>query len=222
MAWRSFRRFPPGHQIRPFARAAAHALLVVLAVSAPAATESACTSARPVLTFFFDGVPAEGEGPSFIAVSRAPRREPYKKPDRDRPKIDLGEVREVVDWAARYAELPRTDAGDVAWVKALEDKLITPAPGLAADAKEEEATDMDVEFVPKDQPEYKAVFSHKVHTEWMGCPACHDAIFAMEKGKATMTMDKLNEGAYCGVCHGKVASPDLNGCAVCHTAMGKS
>ena len=215
------RRFGRRDGNRALARVAARALLVVLAVAAVAATESACTTARPVLTFFFEGVPPEGQELTLVAAGRPPRRPPYVKPDKKLPPPDLGEARVVIDWTVRYAELPRSDTGDVAWTKALEAKLITPLPGLAADAKDEEPTDMDVELVPADQPEYKAVFSHKVHTLWMGCPACHDAIFAMEKGKAKMTMASLNDGAYCGMCHGKVASPDMNGCPACHTGMGK-
>jgi c(7)-type cytochrome triheme protein len=196
--------------------------MVVLGSIVVLATENACTTARPVLTFLFEGVPAEGQDYTMVAVARPPRRPPYVKPNRPPPVTDLGEARAVIDWSARYAELPKTDSGDVAWAKALEAKLITPLPGLAADAKDEDPTDMDVELVPDGQPEMKAVFSHKVHTAWMGCPSCHDAIFAMEKGKTKMTMAKLNEGEYCGVCHGKVAMPDMNGCPACHTAMGKS
>ena len=100
---------------------------------------------------------------------------------------------------------------------------IEPKPGIADDAKEEEATDLDLEYVPEGQPEYKVVFPHKPHTQWMGCPSCHsdDGLFEMEKGKAKMTMASLGEGKYCGACHGKVAAPDLNGCPACHTAIGK-
>lgn len=218
---RGLRRLGLGLETHRLARVAVRTLLVVLGVAAVVATESACTSARPVLAYFFDGVPAEGQETVLVPVTRPPRRGPYKKPDKVRPVVDLGEARQVVDWSARYAELPRSAAGDVAWTKALESKLIAPLPGLAADAKGDEPADMDVEHVPDGQPEFKSVFSHRVHTLWMGCPACHDAIFAMEKSKGKMTMASLNQGAFCGVCHGKVAAPDMNGCPACHTAMGK-
>ena len=95
---------------------------------------------------------------------------------------------------AIYETLPRNDDGQVIWMQALADKLIAPKPGIADDAKDEEPTDMDVELVPKGQPEFKVVFSHKVHTSWLGCPACHTALFEMEKGKTVITMDKINAG----------------------------
>ena len=41
---------------------------------------------------------------------------------------------------------PQRVRGDVAWTKALDEKLITPKPGIAADTKDEDATDMDVEL----------------------------------------------------------------------------
>ncbi len=125
------------------------------------------------------------------------------------------------DYAAIYQTLPRDGEGHVEWVRALADKLITPKPGLAPDAKDEEPTDMDVELVPKRQPEMKVIFSHKVHTAWLGCNNCHTGLFEMEAGKTVITMDKINDGAQCGVCHGKVALPEPSSCPACHVAMGK-
>ena len=148
------------------------------------------------------------------------RRPPYK------PPVPISESMgpeppPPPDWAAIYQSLPRNDDGQVEWGKALAEKLIEPKPGLTAEAKEEETTDLDVELVPKGQPEFKAVFSHKVHTSWLGCGNCHTALFEMEHGKTEITMDKINAGGACGVCHGKVAVPDLAGCPACHVAMGK-
>jgi c(7)-type cytochrome triheme protein len=127
------------------------------------------------------------------------------------PRPDLADI---------YATLPRNDDGQVLWVQALADKLITPKPGIADDAKDEEPTDMDVELVPKGQPEFKVVFSHKVHTSWLVCDACHTSVFEMEKGKTVITMDKINAGTSCGACHGKVAAPEAAACPACHKAMG--
>jgi c(7)-type cytochrome triheme protein len=186
-----------------------------------AALVAACTTANPVMTFLFDGVPAPGEERVPQPVVKQPRRLPYKPPPPAVTWVAVPDLPPAIDWKARYAELPRTDGGDIAWVKALDDKVIAPKPGIADDAKDEDATDMDTELATSGQAEYKVMFPHKAHTEWMACPACHTGIFEMEKGKTKMTMDAMNAGAQCGACHGKVAAPDLTACPVCHKEMGK-
>jgi c(7)-type cytochrome triheme protein len=143
------------------------------------------------------------------------------------PKIEKEEIAEIKplperpDLAQILATLPREEDGTVKWMQALADKLIAPKPGVAEDAKDEEPTDMDVELTPKDQPEYKVVFSHKVHTSWLVCDNCHTSLFEMEHGKTVITMDKINQGTSCGTCHGKVAAPEAMACPACHQAMGK-
>ncbi len=182
---------------------------------------AACTTANPVTTFFFEGIPAPGEEHVAAPVVKQQRRPTYKPPP---PKVRFVEVPELppaIDWKGRFDELPRNDGGDVAWTKALDEKLITPKPGIAADAKDEDPTDMDTELATSGQPEYKVMFPHKAHTQWMACPSCHTAIFEMEKGKAKMTMAAMGEGQYCGACHGKVAAPDITACPACHKEMGK-
>lgn len=180
---------------------------------------AACTTQNPVLTFLFDGVPQPGAERVAPPVVKNPRRPKYKKPPPPVAFVEVPDLPPAVDWRGIYAALPRTDDG-VAWVKAIETKAITPKPGIAPDAKDEEATDMDVELDSSGQ-ETKAVFPHKAHTLWMGCTTCHTGIFEMEKGKAKMTMAGMGEGQWCGACHGKVAAPELTACPACHTAMGK-
>src|SRR5690242_21625543 len=89
---------------------------------------AACTTANPVMTFLFDGVPAPGEERAPQAVVKPPRRPPYKPPPSAVTWVAVPDQPPAIDWKARYAELPRTDGGDVAWVKALEDKLVAPKP----------------------------------------------------------------------------------------------
>ena len=141
------------------------------------------------------------------------------KPEQEQGVV-ISKMPERPDLAATLETLPRGEDGQVNWTQALADKLISPAPAIADDAKDEEPTDMDVELEPKGQPDYKVIFSHKVHTSWMGCPACHSGHFEMEKGKTAITMDKINAGETCGVCHGKVAAPEPMTCPACHKAMG--
>jgi c(7)-type cytochrome triheme protein len=193
----------------------------VVGAIAVVALVTACTSANPVMTFIFDGVPAPGETHVAQDVVKQPRRLPYKPPPPAVTFVEVPELPPAIDWKGRFAELPRNDAGDVAWTKALDDKLITPKPGIAADAKDEDPTDMDTELATSGQAEYKVMFPHKAHTQWMGCPSCHTGIFEMEKGKTKMTMAAMGEGQQCGACHGKVAAPDITACPACHKEMGK-
>lgn len=179
----------------------------------------ACTSSHELLTTFFDGVPPPGAEKPPAPVVRPPRRPPYKPPEPVVKTVQIIEAPPPIDWRARYEALAKNAAGDIDWARALSEKTITPKPGLTAEKKDEEPTDMDVEYVPKGQPEYKVVFPHKAHTQWLACTNCHTEIFEMEKGKAALTMEKINGGAYCGVCHGKVASPDVANCPACHKWM---
>jgi len=153
------------------------------------------------------------------AGNKRPRRPPYRPPAP--PSEVVSEVVALPDWSGIYRTLPRNEDGQVQWVKAVADKLIEPKAGIEADAKGDEPTDLDVELVPKGQPEFKVVFSHKVHTTWMACDSCHTGLFEMEHGKTVITMDKINAGASCGVCHGKVAAPEPAACPACHKEMGK-
>ena len=59
-------------------------------------------------------------------------------------------------------------------------------------------------------------FSHAFHTGAFTCDKCHPAIFAMKKTQGKMTMDAMNKGKQCGVCHnGKVATA-VTECDKCH------
>jgi c(7)-type cytochrome triheme protein len=179
----------------------------------------ACSNRPPAwLSLVFDDEAATENRAQAPKAGRA-RRPPYKPPA---PVVEA-KAPEIVltDWTGIYQSLPRDDEGQVQWTKALAANLISPKPGLAEDAKDEEPTDMDVELVPKGQPEFKALFSHKVHTSWMACGSCHPALFEMERGKTVITMEKINAGASCGACHGKVATPEPSTCPACHTGMGK-
>lgn len=190
-----------------------------LAIIAAAVLAVACTTQNPVMMLVFDGVPEPGVARVPQPVVKQPRRPKYKKPPPPVTIVEVPDIPPPTDWKGIYAGLSRNEDG-VAWVKALEAKQITPKPGLAPDAKDEEVTDLDVEL-DANGPDNKATFPHKAHTMWMACTACHTGIFEMEKGKAKMTMAGMNEGQWCGACHGKVAIPELTACAACHTAMGK-
>jgi c(7)-type cytochrome triheme protein len=184
----------------------------------------ACTTANPVMTFLFDGVPKPGEPRVAPPVAKQPRREKYVKPPPPVKFVEVPDLPEAIDWRAILTSLPRLEEGSelVAWMKALEAKLITPRPGIEKDAKDDEPTDMDVEIATSGQAEWISVFSHKSHTTWVKCDSCHaNGLFEMEKGKVKMTMGGMGEGQWCGACHGKVAAPEISGCPACHPKAPK-
>lgn len=194
------------------------------AIAAWMLAAAACTTSNPVMTFLFDGVPAPGEQRVAPAVTKQPRREKYKPPPPPVRFVEVPDLPPPTDWRAVLAGLPRFEEGSelVAWTKALDAKQITPKPGIAADAKDEDPNDMDVEIATSGQAEWKTVFAHKPHTQWLKCDSCHaNGLFEMEKGKVKMDMAGMGEGKWCGACHGKVAAPDLAGCAACHPAAPK-
>ena len=123
------------------------------------------------------------------------------------------------DWPSKLELLPKEAAGGTDWVKALNENLITPKPGLDAKAEDEPVMDMDVELVPKDLPDFKATYPHKLHTQLLACTNCHPAIFKMEKGGDPITMEKIFAGEYCGRCHGRVAFDPVTACPRCHLSM---
>ena len=63
-----------------------------------------------------------------------------------------------------------------------------------------------------------AVFPHWLHRMQYRCYACHDEPFKMKAGSNAITMDAINNGKMCGVCHdGKTAfGPTVNTCSRCH------
>lgn len=63
-----------------------------------------------------------------------------------------------------------------------------------------------------------AIFPHWFHRIRFKCYACHPTPFEMKAGANKITMDALQEGKFCGVCHnGKVAwAASFETCNRCH------
>jgi c(7)-type cytochrome triheme protein len=63
-----------------------------------------------------------------------------------------------------------------------------------------------------------AVFPHWVHRMQYKCQACHEAPFKMKAGANPVTMDAIQAGQSCGICHnGKVAfESNFDTCQRCH------
>lgn len=63
-----------------------------------------------------------------------------------------------------------------------------------------------------------SVFPHWLHRVRYRCYVCHPALFEMQQGANTVTMDTIKKGQFCGACHnGKAAfGADFQNCTRCH------
>jgi c(7)-type cytochrome triheme protein len=113
------------------------------------------------------------------------------------------------------SRLPADSAGNrVDWIRALEDGYIRPRSSLRED-KPVRMLDSDILMNPTGSIP-RVLFPHKAHTRWLDCGNCHEHIFRSKAGATPVTMGKILEGEYCGVCHGAVAFP-LTECNRCHS-----
>lgn len=128
------------------------------------------------------------------------------------PAADLKDLQPPVD---ALKQLPDATFGNgVNWVAALAKHKITPRADQLG-KKQQFTLDMNI---PMEVPGTmnNVLFPHKAHTAWLACSNCHTAIFIMKRGGNPITMKKINNGEYCGVCHGKVAFP-IADCNRCHS-----
>jgi len=184
-------------------------LLSMLATLAGGVMLVGCNPQSPLLTSLFVPLP-----PS-TAVQKAPRHPP---PPKEQPIIIVQEdviKPPDVDWSAIYQALPRDKKGVVDWMRALDEKTITPKPGIAADAVDAKIKDGDIEFFNSATPGKTATFRHATHTQWLSCKNCHSAVFKKSDENLQFTHDDMDAGKYCGACHGKVVVVP-GGCYGCH------
>lgn len=118
--------------------------------------------------------------------------------------------------AVAFAKLPKSTAGNyIDWVKALDNKLITPRWDRSDPSAAAIVMDLNiVREVKGSMPD--VVYPHKQHTEWLDCSNCHPSIFMPQKGANQISMASILLGQKCGVCHGKVAFP-VSECRLCHS-----
>jgi c(7)-type cytochrome triheme protein len=110
--------------------------------------------------------------------------------------------------------LPRAGTGNfVDWVAALKSGAIDPRADVAT-MGQMKVLNLDVTL--RDTRSMPTVtFSHAVHTEWLACSNCHDALFKAKAGANDIRMIDIFDGKACGVCHGTVAFPP-DQCFRCH------
>ena len=111
--------------------------------------------------------------------------------------------------------LPADSAGNkVDWIRALRDGYIRPRSHLGGN-REVEVLDSDI-LMSTNGGIPRVLFPHKAHTEWLDCQNCHERPFLSEAGANQVTMGRILEGEFCGMCHGAVSFP-LTECNRCHS-----
>lgn len=143
---------------------------------------------------------------------KVPAKSQWRAPEEARKPIER-----AATWKDAETLLPVT-AGNADWAKALADGVIAPRAAIDSKAPDQAVLPLDVELLPADNPDFKAVFPHEAHTRLLSCATCHTDIFQMAAGADPITMEKINAGEYCGRCHGKVAF-EPTACGRCHPAM---
>jgi c(7)-type cytochrome triheme protein len=130
-------------------------------------------------------------------------------------------VEHVKQWEAVSELLPKDRAGRVDWVQALKAGTVDPRPAIDPKKPGYAALDLDVDLTSSGSPAFAVKYPHAPHTEWLTCANCHPAIFPLKRQAAPtlITMAKIRNGEYCGVCHGKVAFGVQGECARCHAKV---
>jgi c(7)-type cytochrome triheme protein len=188
---------------------------------------AACSSQNHLFKMLFD-VPPPGKNPANAPVVHLPRRVPPKPVARvTATKEYLAEVAALkklgppTDWPAMFKKLPKDDDNNIDWIGALADKIIKPRAWIDPDAPDtHKVINLDVPLSTSGKPERVVEFSHQNHGKWLACSNCHPAIFVKDAGADKITMDDIDAGKYCGVCHDKVAIA-LGGCNGCHKGIQK-
>lgn len=117
------------------------------------------------------------------------------------------------------------DHFNVDWGRAVREGYISPKGSIDADIDDETSFNLDVVLRFEDLLVRDVLFSHAAHTYWINCETCHPKIFVPHVGANKMTMRDIQEGKYCGRCHGIVAFPTTvmsgphfrDNCLKCHT-----
>ncbi|HEY0824951.1 MAG TPA: c(7)-type cytochrome triheme domain-containing protein [Ramlibacter sp.] len=116
--------------------------------------------------------------------------------------------------AEAFAPLPADGRGKPDWVRALREGLIQPRSGVAGNPPMQS---LELDILMKNTAQMPYVrFSHGVHTQWLACANCHDALFAPRAGANPTNMTRILQGESCGTCHGTVAFTAMFTCERCH------
>lgn len=111
---------------------------------------------------------------------------------------------------------PADSQGNIDWVDALANGLISPRSNLANSGQMQLRDDAVIMRNTLDMPWVR--FPHRQHTEWLACSNCHPRLFEEKAGSNEITMDNIMRGRQCGVCHDRVAF-SIFACERCHSVL---
>ncbi len=127
-------------------------------------------------------------------------------------------VEAMADSDSVRALLPKDRNGNIDWAAALRQGIIRPRADLPGAAPSARLQGFRYDFVFKGSTgALDALFPHSTHVEWLNCESCHPQIFRYPNEPVTMA--DIEDGKYCGECHGKVAFPTATACDRCHVGM---
>lgn len=118
-------------------------------------------------------------------------------------------------------KVPLDRYGNIDWLELKERRVFSPVVSLDEGAKDE-IRDNLILFESANSGLKNVLFSHKVHSTWIGCSTCHPAVFKAKLGGNAIKMRAMARGEFCGHCHGKVSFRFAD-CTRCHnTPKGES
>ena len=179
-------------------------------------------SCSPAARSLFFDIPEPGSEPETVVQpeqqqQQPPGAGPFIQSSSSHP-ADLEENRPPIEEASTWEQalelLPKDSMGQPDWVAALRDGVVMPR-AMDSDDRNAEVFKLDF-FLKGANPMFDAFFPHSSHLQWMGCESCHPAVFKYKDNDISMAT--INQGQFCGACHGKVAFPATN-CKRCHTNM---
>jgi len=123
-------------------------------------------------------------------------------------------LKELQEPSQALSSLPRDNAGNrVDWMRALNERVITPRAKLDADAAVRLREDDILLNLRGGMPIVR--FPHRSDPQWLDCSNCHEQLFKSQAGANRLSMFQILQGEQCGVCHGAVSFP-LTECMRCH------
>ncbi len=132
--------------------------------------------------------------------------------DTIRPAIEA-----VYDADSALGILPKHENGEIDWVEALRDGTIKPRKTLPGGPDPGYVDGFGFDFLlPGPDKMFDALFPHSSHVTVLACNTCHPDIVPYRN--TPISMEEVNNGESCGVCHGKVAF-SVGACGRCHLGM---